>query len=473
MLCIDIIHLIVSYSKPLDVLNIRLLCKDYIQNINYKSIENLFIEKINTVSGFEIDHIFAKNLLTIIKKYKELTISGSIILQILNQENYENSDIDIYCNIKNRGDKAYEELIRYLNKFETLDEVEGFHPTYTIHHWHVKHIRNMNKKIIDIVIMPMSALDKVNNLKELSFCNNYYDGNTLFLSNYNDIINKTGFLEYSISMDKFLDYDYLNDTKLSGFIVRLDKYNKRGFKIKINKDFFKYASNTSLIKANPVFIYGRKLPLWQAISPGKIRDNMKIHLNNINKKMMDYIEFNKNKIKDMFLQEAKKEQYTLIKQSYAIYDYSRLSFSQYYQYNCGIHRYDCYNCKETPNKDRSGFSRACVTTENKLSAVEHTEESMGTLKYIWDNNIDADGFYQISFMQKDKDDIIMQTSSRKIRSGCMQENKDNDHDIIIPNIGWKWGTPIYWCIKCIPWVRYVSEYGQTQEYHECSCPKTI
>jgi predicted nucleotidyltransferase len=233
MLCIDIIHLIVSYSKPLDVLNIRLLCKDYIQNINYKSIENLFIEKINTVSGFEIDHIFAKNLLTIIKKYKELTISGSIILQILNQENYENSDIDIYCNIKNRGDKAYEELIRYLNKFETLDEVEGFHPTYTIHHWHVKHIRNMNKKIIDIVIMPMSALDKVNNLKELSFCNNYYDGNTLFLSNYNDIINKTGFLEYSISMDKFLDYDYLNDTKLSGFIVRLDKYNKRGFKIKI------------------------------------------------------------------------------------------------------------------------------------------------------------------------------------------------------------------------------------------------
>jgi hypothetical protein len=240
-----------------------------------------------------------------------------------------------------------------------------------------------------------------------------------------------------------------------------------------NPEIMNITERIKTIKANPVFIYGRKLPLWQAISPGKIRDNMKIHLNNINKKMMDYIEFNKNKIKDMFLQEAKKEQYTLIKQSYAIYDYSRLSFSQYYQYNCGIHRYDCYNCKETPNKDRSGFSRACVTTENKLSAVEHTEESMGTLKYIWDNNIDADGFYQISFMQKDKDDIIMQTSSRKIRSGCMQENKDNDHDIIIPNIGWKWGTPIYWCIKCIPWVRYVSEYGQTQEYHECSCPKTI
>ena len=92
------------------------------------------------------------------------------------------------------------------------------------------------------------------------------------------------------------------------------------------------------IKSNPVFIYGTKYPIWMSIPEGKIRENMKLHLENINNKIIEFINNSKQRIKELFLEEAKKEQYLLYSQHYAIYDYSMLPYQQYYGYQCYISR---------------------------------------------------------------------------------------------------------------------------------------
>lgn len=308
MFCIDIINIIGSFSKPLDVLSIKLLCKEF-NKIYHKNIYDLFKEKINQVVGLEEDHTFAVGLLTIIKKYKELSISGSLILQILNQEDYENSDIDIYCNIKgivSRNENInnfdpFRELLKYFNNFEILRIQNGLHPTYMINSWLIKHInkKSNGKKVFDIILMPSSARDRIANLKELSFCNNYYNGDTLFLSNYSHIINKTGYLEYSILMNKYLESD--GGSKISKLFTRLEKYYQRDYTIKINKDFFKYALYSSLVERD----YSRRKDIIHITKSNVVLyiinttgDDCKIILENCseNSNYVIFKDYNENKI---------------------------------------------------------------------------------------------------------------------------------------------------------------------------------
>ena len=136
---------------------------------------------------------------------------------------------------------------------------------------------------------------------------------------------------------------------------------------------------------------------------------------------------------------------------------------------------DCYNCVETYNKERSGFSRTCVTFNVKIDAILHVESDIMATHYVANNIIDENGYYQKNLDEYRRTDgkFLSHYESKKIRSGCIKGDHRGQDTLTIPNLGWKFGTDYYYCIKCLPWIRYTNEWNQVQEYFECSCPKTI
>ena len=243
-----------------------------------------------------------------------------------------------------------------------------------------------------------------------------------------------------------------------------------------NPEITNYTERLNTFKTNPVFIHGTKLPIWEAIPEGTIRQNMKIHIRNIDRKIIDFIDASKDRIKNLFFEEAKKEEYIIYSENYAVYDYAMLPYSQYWNYGCQNSRPDCYYCHEDfETKKRWGFSRACVTFWKKNPAIRYSEITDMGVHSMYNDTIDNNGYYQMINVNYFLSKFTSRLESIKIRSGCNIGGYYGPKisTSIIPNIGWKYGFNVYYCIKCIPWIRYVTEWGQAQEYFECSCPKTI
>lgn len=251
-----------------------------------------------------------------------------------------------------------------------------------------------------------------------------------------------------------------------------------------NPELLNITERIKSIKSNPVFIYGTKYPIWLAMPEGKIRENMKNHVNNVYKGINDYINKSVQRVKDLFLEESKKEKYRVYWQTYAVPDFSVLEK----RYGCYSPpgRSDCDYCHETLNEwpvRRWGYSRSCVQLENmetlQENAVGYKEDKLDYLfRFTKESNtIDENGYFQMSVENYrvkwggEIGELIEKYESNKIRSGCIPKN--NSERFIMPGHGWMYGKLLLYCIKCLPVINYISEYGNTQEYLQCQCPKTI
>lgn len=276
MFCLDILNTIGHYLHFSDMINLKFVNKSF-YNVKI-SIKNSLIVKINEIYGFDLHHDFAKGLLDIIIKNKELSISGSILLQVINNENYENSDLDIYYDLthdvpnypncdgtwidvkKTLGrdyfctsnfikysddgeeifesreptnidnENSYVKLHNYLSKFGFIDRC-GLHHSYRVKDWYNKYFYKGEKKI-DLVLMPYNAPHRVDKLRELTCCNNYYDGKTLYIQNLDSILNKWGVFEFYEGILENIESD-MCCTKFDTLLSRCDKYYIRGFEIYI------------------------------------------------------------------------------------------------------------------------------------------------------------------------------------------------------------------------------------------------
>lgn len=269
MLCFDILNIINNYLPFPDCINFKLVNK-YFYDVKI-SFRSAIAKKINETYGFDSNHDFAKGLLDIIDKYKEFSIGGSIIPQVINNEKYNNSDIDIYFDISNythndsfkikealgheyfcshtsfvdvngkckrikypeneNMNNPYIELYNYLIKYEFYDKC-GLHYSYRMKNWHNKYFYNGSKKI-DLVFMPYSSDYRVTKLKELTCCNNYYNGKTLYIQNLDSILNK--WAKYDFYEDVYENLrSEMCETKLDSIMDRCNKYYFRGYKIYID-----------------------------------------------------------------------------------------------------------------------------------------------------------------------------------------------------------------------------------------------
>ena len=153
-------------------------------------------------------------------------ISGSFIIELLLNDNYNNNDLDIYTNSNN----LYK-LLEYL-KIEKYDIYykKRNNIDYRLHiNNNIKHVYYfINKKkntYIDIILCnnPTETVKYF----DLKICKNYYNGKNIFVL-YPCIIQK--------KVENIDNTDYDNIYKISYTKNRMNKYISRGFKFIIDKN---------------------------------------------------------------------------------------------------------------------------------------------------------------------------------------------------------------------------------------------
>lgn len=248
MLPTDIISIVVTYLGFLDCFQARLTCKQY-STIKQNSILSSLIRLVNAKMGFDKKSNFGKELMQIIKKYPELSLGGSSLIEIINEEIYENSDIDIYLNNSNYNFKGREEVDNKISLYEsepylTLENLfkthnlmvnKGFHTIYRIDGYYVKTVEcedHIGGKI-EIVANPHEDLTRVTKYRDFSFCNNFYDGKVLYIENLDSIVNKWGTYDYNEDVIKTIDFD-LYSGPFDHVYERALKYCNRGFDVYID-----------------------------------------------------------------------------------------------------------------------------------------------------------------------------------------------------------------------------------------------
>lgn len=242
----DVVSVVTPYLGFVDCFIARLTCKEYSQ-IKQNSISSSLIRLINSKMGFDEKSNFGKELLEIVKKSSELSLGGSTIIEIINEEIYNNSDIDLYINYSQYNfkgrDKSKPEFynadsyssLRTLFKNYNLEIDHGFHITYMVDDYYVKTIRSKesNGLKIELVANPYDAAYRVEKNRDFSFCNNYYDGKTLYIENLDSVVNKWGIYDYSEEMINNIDFNMCG-RPFDHVFGRAKKYYERGFDVYID-----------------------------------------------------------------------------------------------------------------------------------------------------------------------------------------------------------------------------------------------
>ncbi|ARF08334.1 hypothetical protein Catovirus_1_384 [Catovirus CTV1] len=148
----------------------------------------------------------------IIKKYPELCLGGSTIIETINNESFPKSDIDIFldyskffdlnshqhdydcidkCKRDTDNSVLYIELYDYLTKFDfylcSMDNI-----SYDIEFCFSQKFYNEFSYIVNIVAVPYSFSVRTEQSPFFTFCNNYYDGKTFYAESLDSIVNKWG-----------------------------------------------------------------------------------------------------------------------------------------------------------------------------------------------------------------------------------------------------------------------------------------
>jgi hypothetical protein len=251
MFCYDIVHRISQFLSFKDIYYLRQTCQ-YFKTIPYPSLKKSFSETINSLLNLNKNDIFAKHLLEVINEHKELSIAGSLILEILNEESYD-STIEIYVHInydcmkscfdndlkeRKAQSESYKKLVLYLKQNE-FSSYSGYELGGANQFWHNKTFKNKYGKEIRIVFIPILMEEKIRKTVDMTFCNNYYDGDILYLSNPNDIFNKSGKLNSysSENLKYFADLkDFTSD--FEKILYHLRTFHDFGYEISIDGNIF-------------------------------------------------------------------------------------------------------------------------------------------------------------------------------------------------------------------------------------------
>lgn len=146
--------------------------------------------------------------------FTDYYFSGSSIISVLLNENYKESDVDVFTlstdNIKILTDLKKSEIISFypnMDKFKT----DSYYKE--------------NKKIVDLVCLKQREdLKKYIGLFDMEVCANYFYKNILYINNPNNLFSNKTFIKKQNS--SFIGIN-------SSFIkTRIEKYCKRGFSVK-------------------------------------------------------------------------------------------------------------------------------------------------------------------------------------------------------------------------------------------------
>lgn len=237
-------------------------------NVQYNT--ELFNKTINKVL-FNIKISDNKEFINLISK-DYISISGSSILQIIKEQEYPKSDLDIYINIKylNKEENMQNinNLVTYLyynynnQKIKSLKVIKK--NIYWCYHWH--HRRDINSeyvclhqylkyyisfnyyhKKIELIFINSDIERLMLNTFDYDFIKNHWTNGKIFVHNINSINNQIGIM----SLDHLYYRILLNKTEFKNFITRYNKYTNRGFKLfiyktQINKKMLDYMTDISL-----------------------------------------------------------------------------------------------------------------------------------------------------------------------------------------------------------------------------------
>jgi hypothetical protein len=238
--------------------------------------------------------------------YNYISISGSSILQIIQQHLYTNTDLDIYIEISNLNKTKInniQKLIRFLynfvdysdldllydlNKVNSLNSRVNIIPSnhnYPSLKQYIKlyqlYENKTNNFKIELIYIKCDIEYLLTNSFDYDIVKNYWKQNNIYSLNMFAIITKTA----TMTLNHFIKRIMLGSTKeFTNFIDRYNKYYNRGFKIFIHK-----TNLTKVMVNHMTSIYFTSLYpqyIWidgelEIYNNNSIRFNVNYYLNNI------------------------------------------------------------------------------------------------------------------------------------------------------------------------------------------------
>lgn len=237
--------------------------------------------------------------------YNYISISGSSILQIIQQHLYTNTDLDIYIEISNLNKTKInniKKLIRFLYNFVEYSDLDllydltkvnslnsRINTVPTNHNYpslkqYIKlyqlYENKTNNFKIELIYIKCNIEHLLTNSFDYDIVKNYWKQNNIYSSNMFAITTKTA----TMTLNHFVRRIMLGTTKeFTNFLDRYNKYYNRGFKIFIHKTYL-----TKVIVNHMTSIYFTSLYPQRIFIDGKlyiynhhpIRFNITYYLNN-------------------------------------------------------------------------------------------------------------------------------------------------------------------------------------------------
>lgn len=245
------------------------------KNINFSS--DVFLKYLEMQFINQDDRELFMNLIN--QDY--ISISGSSILQIIQQEFYQNTDLDIYIEITNFDNskiKNIHNLIRFLSNFiENKNSIINYYQeiqsvNFTNHNFisnnpyfslrkYIKLFQLFENKQtnfkIELIFIKCDIEYMLKNTFDYDIIKNYWKQNKIYSLNYLSISNKTA----TMTLDHFINRILFGSKKeFTNFIDRYNKYSNRGFKMFIHKTYitnqiFNHIITIYFSSAYPLEIY--------------------------------------------------------------------------------------------------------------------------------------------------------------------------------------------------------------------------
>lgn len=232
--------------------------ENYALNLLYRDL--FILPEFTQIIKDRLDNLKlnSNNFINAMIKHK-LVISGSFVLATLYDEEYKNSDIDLYvvgekdgfcfahanecdkkCPLRSMyNEKCWDDINPndQLN-YHTIDSLDA----YDILPIGARTYMLANAMINHIIIDPnlnLTCQEFIDKYFDLDFCKVSFDGKELKITNFTDVYNKTTHVSYKLDLYRRKSFGGANnpsDEYLKGLIdKRIEKYRNRGFTINVSE----------------------------------------------------------------------------------------------------------------------------------------------------------------------------------------------------------------------------------------------
>lgn len=215
----DILLSVVHHLCYVDYMALKFTCKKlHIGMRDMKDFKRIFINKL--AKNFTLK--CAVELCTTLQSTKSM-VSGSSILDCLYDTEHRN-DIDIYT----VSDDIYRKMVShgFINRIEVVDS-SGYM------HFATNYCMDEEDKTIQIIQVPPATLVRnpvvtfITSAYDMDLVMNGYDGQTLYIKNWNVLFNRSDFIRPSMGLLFRHNVEYYKENTNT----RLAKYRERGFDI--------------------------------------------------------------------------------------------------------------------------------------------------------------------------------------------------------------------------------------------------